>query len=118
MKSYFPEKASVAAFLTLFSKWWILSNSKASWVLCNSYSALNYLGNAAVIGDNKPLICAQWQIGSRIGKKIPNCEKFALTSQTASSFLRTLKCHAWLTEDLLAEGYDLIMTSRFQSDPL
>ena len=28
VKSYFPEKASAAAFLTLFSKWWVLSNSK------------------------------------------------------------------------------------------
>ena len=32
--------------------------------------------------------------------------------------MRTLKCHATLIEDLLAEGYDFIMTSRFQSDPL
>ena len=48
MKSYFPEKASVAAFLTLFSKWWVLSNFKAR------YSTANYLGNAAVVGDNKP----------------------------------------------------------------
>ena len=38
--------------------------------------------------------------------------------QTASAFARTLKCHALLIEDLLAEGYDFIMTSRFQSDPL
>ena len=28
VKSYFSEKASAAAFLTLFSKWWVLSNSK------------------------------------------------------------------------------------------
>ena len=62
-KSYFPEKASAAAFLTLFSKWWVLSNSKAR------YSTANYLGNAAVIGDNKQRSCAQWQIGFRIGKK-------------------------------------------------
>ena len=51
-------------------------------------------------------------------KKIYNCEKFTLTSQTASAFARTLKCHASLIEDLLAEGYNFIMTSRFQSDPL
>ena len=51
-------------------------------------------------------------------KKIPNCEKFTLTSQTASAFVRTLKYLASLKEDLLAEGYDFIMTSRFQSDPL
>ena len=49
-------------------------------------------------------------------KKILNCEKFTLTSQTASAFVRTLKCQASLIEDLLAEGCDFIMTSRFQSD--
>ena len=63
MKSYFLEKASAVAFLTLFSKWWVLSNSKAR------YSTANYLGNAAVIGDNKHRSGTQWQIGSRIGKK-------------------------------------------------
>ena len=50
VKSYFSEKASAAAFLTLFSKWWVLSNSKAR------YSTSNYLGYAAVIGDNKQTI--------------------------------------------------------------
>ena len=114
VKSYFPEKASAAAFLTLFSKWWVLSNSKAR------YSTANYLGNAVVIGDNKQSFLSamtdwiqNWQ-----EKKIPNCEKFTLTSQTASAVVRTLKCHSSLIEDLLAEGYDFIMTSRFQSDPL
>ena len=32
--------------------------------------------------------------------------------------MRTLKYHASLIEDLLAKGYDFIMASRFQSDPL
>ena len=36
-KSCFLEKASAAAFLTLFSKWWVLPNSKAR------YSTANYL---------------------------------------------------------------------------
>ena len=75
-KSYFPEKASAAAFLTLFSKWWVLSNSKARG------SAGNYLGNAAVIGDNKPSLLpamTDW-IQNWQEKKIPNCEKFTLTS--------------------------------------
>ena len=114
VKSYFPEKASAAAFLTLFSKWWVLSNSKAR------YSTANYLGNAAVIGDNKQSFLrtmGDW-IQNWQENKIPNCEKFTQTSQTASAFVRTLKCHASLIEDLLAEGYDFIMTSRFQSDPL
>ena len=51
-------------------------------------------------------------------KKIPYCEKLTLTSQTASAFVRTLKYHVLLIEDLLAEGYGFIMTSRFQSNPL
>ena len=48
VKSNFPEKASAAAFLMLFSKRCVLSNSKAR------YSPANYPGNAAVIGDKKP----------------------------------------------------------------
>ena len=32
--------------------------------------------------------------------------------------MRTLKYHASLIEDLVAEGYDFIMKFRFQSDPL
>ena len=114
VKSYFPEKASAAVFLTLFGKWWVLSNSKAR------YSTENYLGNAAVIADNKPSFLramADW-IQNWQEKKIPSREKFTLTSQTASAFVRTLKCHASLIEDLLAEGHDFIMTFRLQSDKL
>ena len=95
VKSYFPEKASAAAFLTLFSKWWVLSNSKAL------YSTANYLGNVAVIGNNKPSFLramADW-IQNWQEKKISNCEKFTVTSQTALAFARTLKCHASLLED-------------------
>ena len=40
-----------------------------------------------------------------------------LTSPTASAFTRTLHCHASLIEDLLEEGYEFVLTSRFQSDP-
>ena len=73
-----------------------------------------------MIRDNKPLflgavadLIQNWQ-----EKKIPYCEKLTLTSQTASAFVRTLKYHVLLIEDLLAEGYGFIMTSRFQSNPL
>ena len=84
------------------------------------YSTANYLGNAAVIGDNKRSFLhamTDW-IQNWQEKKILICEKLTLTSQTASAFVRTLKYHASLIKDLLAGGYDLIMTSRFQSDPL
>ena len=83
VKSYFSEKASAAAFLTLFSKWWVLSKSKAR------YSTANYQGNAAVIEDKKPSFVratTDW-IQNWQEKKIPNCEKFTLTSQTASAYL-------------------------------
>ena len=107
VKSHFLEKASSAAFLTLFSKWWVWPNSKAR------YSTANYLGNAAVIGDNKQSFLrtmGDW-IQNWQENKIPNCEKFTQTSQTASEFVRTLKCHASLIEDLLAEGYDAAVWS-------
>ena len=42
--------------------------------------------------------------------------RFKLTSQTASAFTRTLLCHASLIEDLFEEGYEFVLTSRFQSD--
>ena len=38
-------------------------------------------------------------------------------SQKASAFTRTLLWHASLIEDLLEEGYEFVLTSRFQSDP-
>ena len=49
--------------------------------------------------------------------KIPNCEKFNLSAQTSAALRRTLRCHS-LIEDLLAEGYQYVLTARFQSDPL
>ena len=51
-------------------------------------------------------------------KRITNCEKFTLTSQTSSALVRTLLCLASLIEDLIEEEYDFLSTSRFQSDPL
>ena len=51
-------------------------------------------------------------------ERISNCERFTLTSQTASAFTRTLLCHASLIEDLLEEGYEFVLTSRFQSHPI
>ena len=41
-----------------------------------------------------------------------------MTAQTGSELVRTLLCYASLIEDLLGEGYDFVLTSRFQSDPL
>lgn len=100
--------------MKLFNTWWTISNSKTQ------YSSRNYLGNAAVDGDNKPAFLramASW-INSWRNERISNFEQFSLTTQTASAFVRTLLCHAALIEDLLTEGYDFVLTARFQSDPL
>ena len=89
-------KKSTVEFLKLFSKWWVISNSK---------TALNYLGNVAVNGDQKSSFLramAEWQT-----ERIPNCEKFTLTAQTSSALVRTLLCFASLIEDLLGEVYVL-----------
>ena len=51
-------------------------------------------------------------------ERIPNCEKFILTAQTSSALVRIVLCLESLIEDLLGEGYDFVLTSRFQSDPL
>ena len=48
IRSYFPEKSSAAEFVNLIYKWWTISNSKSQ------FSSNNYLGNAVVIGDQKP----------------------------------------------------------------
>ena len=50
--------------------------------------------------------------------RIPNLKKFTFSHQTSSALQRTLLCHASLIEDLLDEGYDFVLTSRFQSDPI
>ncbi|XP_047127382.1 uncharacterized protein LOC124808407 [Hydra vulgaris] len=112
--SYFPDVKGSADFLTLFNKWWVLSNSKCQ------YSACNILGNAVVSGDKKPEFLREtahwievWQ-----SQKIPNCEKFTLSVQTAAALIRTLNSHASLIEDLLNDGYHFVLTARFQSDPL
>ena len=41
-----------------------------------------------------------------------------MTAQTGSALVRTLLCIASLIEDLLGEGYDFVLTSKFQSDSL
>ena len=45
---YFPEHGDAAGFFQLFDKWWIIANSKVK------YNGRNRLGNAAILGDNKP----------------------------------------------------------------
>ena len=50
--------------------------------------------------------------------RLPNCEKFTLSAQTAEAMKKTLLCQAALIEDLLNNGFNFVLTARFQSDPL
>ena len=114
IKRFFPEKADAAEFLNLVDVWWTISNSKTK------ENSRNRLGNAAVPGDRKPQFLrafADW-IEKWDQLKLPNCEQFTLTAQTSNALRRTLRCHAALLEDLFQDGYQFVLTARFQSDPL
>ena len=78
------------------------------------------MGNPAVYGDHKPEFLGafvKW-IDSWDDEKLENCERFTLTAQTSYALRRTLRCHASLIDDLLAEGYNFVLTARFQTDPM
>ena len=111
---YFPQAQDSADFLELFHTWWMISNSKVR------INTSHQLGNAAIQGDGKPKFLRQFAdwIEEWTTTKIPNCEKFTLSAQTSAAMIRTLRCHAALIEDLLSDGFDFVLTSRFQSDPL
>ena len=111
---YYPQAQDAADFLNLFHTWWMISNSK------QRYMPNYYLGNAAVLGDGKPKFLrqfAEWLIEWQ-DERLRNSEKFTLSAQTSIALIRTIKCQAALIEDLLEEGYDYVLTARFQSDPL
>ena len=57
VKSYFPEKASAAAFLTLFSKWWVLSNYRARVFNCklSTKCSCNWRSQTIVLARNDRL---------------------------------------------------------------
>ena len=46
------------------------------------------------------------------------CPLFTLTRQTSKALIRTLRGTAYLTNDLLNEGYKYVLTARYQTDPL
>ena len=43
---------------------------------------------------------------------------FTLSSQTCNALIISLRAQSMLIQDLLSEGYNYVLTSRFQSDPL
>ena len=78
------------------------------------------MGHAAVRGDSKPKFLrsmADW-IESWTNEKIPCTQKFTFSAQTSAALTRTLRGQAQLIEDLLNDGFEFVLTARFQSDPL
>ena len=109
IKSYFPNRLDAANLLTLFYKVFFICNSK------QCFNTSNQLGNAVIQGERKPefiLLVADWV---ETWSERPS---FILTKQTSHALVTMLRCVTNLTDDLLNENYDYILTSRFQSDPI
>ena len=107
-KSYFPHRKDVENFLLLIHTWWTISNSN------NRYNS-NLLGNAVTESDGKLNFLMDF---SEWLEKWGECPNFCLSKQTSNALVLTLKSHAMLVKDLLAEGYEFVMTRRLQSDPI
>ena len=107
--SYNPARVDAALFLQLFNKLFLVCNSK------QQYHSSNKLGNAVVSNDQKTeflLAVADWV---ELWSTSPS---FTLPKQTSKAIITSLKAQSMLIQDLLNEGYQYILTSRFQSDPL
>ena len=50
--------------------------------------------------------------------QLPLSENFTLTKQSCSALVTTLRVTAVLTDDLLIEGFEYVLSVRFQSDPI
>ena len=107
IKIRFSNRLDTANFLTLFYKVFIICNSK------QRFSTSNQLGNATIQGDHKQEflhLVADW---------VETWSKFpSFTKQTSHVLVATLRCIANLTDDLLNENYNYILTSRLHSDPI
>ena len=107
--SYNPARVGAASVLQLFNKLFLVCNSK------QQYHSSNKLGNAVVSSDQKTeflLAVADWV---ELWSTSPS---FTLSKQTSKAIITSLKAQSMLIQDLLNEGYQYILTSRFQSDPL
>ena len=108
-ESYFPEREDASKFLKMINTWWFICNSK-------EMSHPNPLGNAVRVGDGKTDFLealADW-----LEKWHDDCPAFTLTSKTSYALVLTLRAQSGLIKELLSEGYDFVMTSRLQSDPI
>ena len=93
--------------MKVFNTWWIICNSKIQFS--------NHKKD-----DGKPGFCralADW-IENWCNERVPSFEQFPFSLSTAKDLRRTLRCQASLIEDLFDDGYDFVLTARFQGDPL
>ena len=93
----------------MINTWWLICNSK-------EMNHPNPLGNAVRVGDGKTDFLealADW-----LEKWHDDCSAFTLTSKTSYALVLTLRAQSGLIKELLSEGYDFVMTSRLQSDPI
>ncbi len=109
IKSYFPHRQDAVQFLNLMHKVFLVCNSKTR------AHGSNSLGDAAKTGDNR--VCFIRAVADWI-EEWNLCPNFTLSVQTGKAIVVTLRALASLIEDLLQEGYNFVLTARFQSDPL
>ena len=109
-KRYCHEKKDVAAFVTLMNGWWTIVNVKTR------YSP-NPFAHTIVKRDGKvKFLCSfsHWlEEWSYISKSI-----FSFTKQTSEALVKTLRAKSLLICQHQADGYDLIISASFQSDPI
>ena len=107
-KSYFPERTELSNFLKLIWSWWNIANS-------NQRFTPNFLNNAVVANDGKIDFYQKLSDWVESWSKFSN---FCLTAQTCKALITTLRGQAMLMQELLDDGYEYVLTRRFQSDPL
>ena len=108
-ESFFPEREDASKFLKMINTWWLICNYK-------EMSHPNPLGNAVRVGNGKTDFLealADW-----LEKWHDDCPAFTLKSKTSYALVLTLRAQSGLIKELLSEGYDFVMTSRLQSDPI
>ena len=108
IRLYLPEEETIAGFFNLIRVWWLCVNSKVR------FHPLSQ-GNALVSNDCKTeFLCSfsnwpnAWQDSKKLG----------LSQQTFKALIQTYYPISELSLELLNEGYDYVLTGRYQSDPL
>ena len=108
IRGYLPEEHTTADFLQLFHFWWLIVNSEERF-------HPNPIGNALRMNDlrcdflrRKSLCLENWRDNKTLG----------LSRQIFDALIKTNRAIADLSSKLLSEGYEYVLTGRFQTDPL